>query len=209
MSAANCQRRRAWAILLFLGALAAAGAGAFAHDPVSEPPFQGAADAPITLVQYGDYQCAFCALFNREVKPLIAERFIETGAVRFEFRHFPWIGAASRRAAHAAYCAHAQGSFWPYHDYLYGPGGGALSSEELIAVAELLELDVDAFAHCLDDPAFAQRVEEEFRAARHARILTTPTFVVNGERLIAGARPYEFWEELFTRLLAELEGAAP
>lgn len=209
MSAANCQRRRAWAILLFLGALAAAGAGAFAHDPVSEPPFQGAADAPITLVQYGDYQCAFCALFNREVKPLIAERFIEAGAVRFEFRHFPWIGAASRRAAHAAYCAHAQGSFWPYHDYLYGPGGGALSSEELIAAAELLELDVDAFAHCLDDPAFAQRVEEEFRAARHARILTTPTFVVNDERLIAGARPYEFWEELFTRLLAELEGAAP
>lgn len=170
-------------------------------DALSQVPVQGSPDAPITIVEYGDFQCPFCSVFSREVKPLIHQNYIETGQVRFEFRHFPAIGATSLHMAHAALCAHTQGAFWEYHDYLYDEGRNARTQQAFIDVAESMDLDIEAFAECLEDERVAQVVGDDFRAARRLGVVNTPTFIVNNEYLVVGARPYEYWDQLINVLL--------
>lgn len=138
------------------------------------------------------------------MKPLIKENYIDTGKVRFEFRHFPYIGSVSRRAAHASACAQAQGKFWEYHDHLYGPGRSARSESALIDVADELGLDKEFFASCFSDERYAQIVNDEFRTARIDGIQATPTFVVNGRRIV-GAYPYEVWVQLIEAVLREMD----
>ncbi len=137
------------------------------------------------------------------MKPLIEENWIDTGKVRFEYRHFPWIGSASKRAAHASVCAQAQGEFWAYHDHLYGPGRSARSDSALTDVAVELGLDGESFAACLADEQYGQVVEDEFRTARIDGIQATPTFVINGRRIV-GAHPYEVWVQLLEAVWREL-----
>lgn len=166
---------------------------------------RGRTDAPVTLVEFSDFQCSFCRRFWRETLPRIEAEYIATGKVRFVYRHLVVLGAASSRAAQAAECAREQGKFWRYHDLLFelGPSAG-FTDATFTEFAEDLGLDTRAFGTCLASGRHADRVLAESAVARRLGASGTPSFLING-RLLIGAQPFE----AFTRVLdAELVRAA-
>lgn len=146
----------------------------------------GRLDAPVQLVEYGDYQCPFCAEALPGVKGIL-ERYGD--GVLFVFRHFPLVSQHPRawHAALAAEAAGAQGRFWPMHDHLLGHQHD-LSDEELRTHARALGLDMDAYERDLRDPALAARIREDALSGLHSGVLGTPTFFVNARRLEGGYR---------------------
>jgi|SRR3989344_403375 len=104
--------------------------------------------APVTLIEYGDYQCPFCSRFFKDTEPLIRKNYIETGKVKMVFRNFQFLGSESVNAAQAAECAKDQGKFWVYHDALYAAeledgreNNGNLKRELFIDLAKSAGLD--------------------------------------------------------------------
>jgi protein-disulfide isomerase len=170
--------------------------------PVSELDHRlGPPGAPVQLVEYGDYQCPFCAEALPGVKRILSEH---PGRVLFVFRHFPLVSQHPRawRAALTAEAAAAQGRFWPMHDHLLGRQH-SLSDEELSTHARALGLDMDAYERDLQDPDLAERVREDALSGLHSGVLGTPTFFVNGQRLEGGFRADEL------RSAIRLAGGAP
>jgi protein-disulfide isomerase len=174
--------------------------GWYAALPVREPGTlvapgahrKGAADAPITIVEFSDFQCPFCGRAARDLRELVGT----TPGVSLVFRHFPLDTACNGNlqrqmhsnacaAAYAAECAGKQGRFWEYHDILF-ENGQRLGREALVTYAERVGLDVPAFTRCLDDPATHARVAADVAAAKQAGVNSTPTLFING-RLVEGA----------------------
>ncbi len=140
----------------------------------------GLADAPVTLVEYGDYECSHCG----DAFPVIKEVLRRSGdRVRFAFRNFPLtqIHPRAERAAEAAEAAGAQGKFWEMPDLIYADQQ-RLDRSDLVAHARRLGLDVPRFTHDLDTGAFAERVREDFMSGVRSGVNGTPTFFVNGVR---------------------------
>ncbi len=162
-------------------------------------PVRGDPNAPVTIVEYGDFQCPSCGAFARGVEPQLLAKYVNTGKVKLSFKHFPWIGPESKRAAEAASCAHAQGRFWEYHDLLYtnqrGENSGYLSSQTLKRFATQLGLDQAAFDRCLDGGAYRGAVEADFSEVRRLNFNGTPTFLINGQRVV-GAQPFSVFESV-------------
>ncbi len=141
---------------------------------------QGPADAAVTLVQYGDYECPYCGAaypIIKEVQARMGER------LRFVFRNFPISTSHphAERAAEAAEAAAAQGRFWQMHDLLY-ENQRRLRDEDLRAYAEQLGLDVDLFDKELAEHVHAERVHEDFMSGVRSGVNGTPTFYINGAR---------------------------
>jgi len=166
-------------------------------------PSKGSPDAPVTIVEFSDFQCGYCRKFWQDTLPRIEEKYIRTGTVRFVYRHLAILGAASVQAAIAAECAHEQGKFWPYHDRLFASAGlFALSTANLKRYAEELRLDTSRFNTCLDTAQPREKVERETSVGRAIGMTGTPGFLINRGRLI-GAYPYEAFEEIIEGLLKE------
>jgi protein-disulfide isomerase len=141
---------------------------------------QGPADAPVTLVQYGDYECPYCGAaypIIKEVQSRMRER------LRFVFRNFPITTSHphAERAAEAAEAADAQGKFWEMHDLLY-ENQKHLLDPDLHAYAERLELDTELFDKELAEHVHAERVHEDFMSGVRSGVNGTPTFYINGKR---------------------------
>jgi diadenylate cyclase len=141
---------------------------------------RGPKDAPVTLVQYGDYECPYCGQAHPVLKEL-EERADER--LRFVFRHFPLdsVHPHARRAAQAAEAAAAQDRFWEMHDLLY-ESQGELGEEDLMRYAAELGLDLRRFEKDLANDHHAWRIEENRLGGNHAGVEGTPTFFVNGVR---------------------------
>ena len=138
----------------------------------------GSADAPATLVEYGDYECPYCGLAH----PIVKEVLRRLGRqLRFAFRHFPLaeIHPDAQPAAEAAEAAGAQGRFWEMHDLLYA-NQQALGGPDLLRYAGVLGLDVTRFARELADHTWETRVREDFTSGVRSGVNGTPTFFVNG-----------------------------
>lgn len=167
---------------------------------------KGLATAPVTIIEYADLQCPNCALFARTTEREIERRYIETGKVRLEFRHFPFLGKESERAAEALECAGEQGKFWQYHDALFaaqaGENRGAFSDKNLRAIADRSGLDGAALAACLDSGRYRGRVQADKLAGEAVGVQGTPTFFVNG-RMIVGAQPFAVFQAAIEQALAE------
>lgn len=138
----------------------------------------GPAHAPVTIVEYGDFECPNCKQAAPAVK-LLLEKFTER--VRFVFRHYPLeeVHPHALRAAEAAECAGGQGRFWPMHDLLF-ENQSHLKLEHLRRYAERLELDVARFTAEMDDEIYLQRVREHIAGGRQSGARNTPTFFFNG-----------------------------
>ena len=141
---------------------------------------QGPADAAVTLLEYGDYECPFCGAaypIVKQVQETMGER------LRFVFRNFPITTAHphAEQAAEAAEAAAAQGQFWPMHDLLY-ENQRHLETDDLIAYASRLGLDVPRFQRELADHVHAARVREDFVSGVRSGVNGTPTFYIDGER---------------------------
>ena len=140
----------------------------------------GPINAPVTMVEYGDYECPYCgAAFPqvKEVQRVMGERLC------FVFRHFPLTRSHphAQQAAEAAECANAQAWFWPMHEMLF-ENQQSLGYRNLLTYAALLDLDVDRFAHELAGHVHAGRVREDFLSGVRSGVNGTPTFFINGRR---------------------------
>jgi protein-disulfide isomerase len=141
---------------------------------------QGARDATVTLVEYGDYECPYCGSAYPIVKQVQAAM---GNGLRFVFRNFPITTAHphAEQAAEAAEAAAAQGRFWPMHDLLY-ENQQRLEAEDLLAYAGRLGLDATRFKSEFEEHVHAPRVHEDFMSGVRSGVNGTPTFYVNGVR---------------------------
>jgi protein-disulfide isomerase len=162
----------------------------------------GSNDAPITIVEFTDYQCPFCQRFQSTTFPEIRQKLIETGKVRFVVRDLPLIElhADAMQAAEAAHCAGDQGQFWPMYDALFSDAR-KLGENGLIDSAQSLNLDVEAFRSCLESGRHALEIQHDLQVAASLQINGTPSFLigkatgdeVSGE-IIVGAQPFSVFE---------------
>ena len=140
---------------------------------------RGPSDAPVTVVEYGDFECPFCGM----AEPVIRELLQEFGDVRYVWRHLPLndVHPRAQLAAEASEAASAQGAFWEMHDLLL-ENQHALRPDDLVGYAEQLGLDVDRFAKDLRERAGAVKVADDVDSADLSGVSGTPTFFINGRR---------------------------
>ena len=190
--------------LTFAGAATAGQQAAGPQTFASEPERTlGSPDAPVTMVEFSDFQCSFCRKFWAETLPRLKETYIKTGQVRFVYQHFALLGEHSVAAAKAVECAREQGKFWPYHDKLFDSQGGlAFTDAKLRRYARDLGLDAGAFAPCLDSRKYQQKVEDETKLGFLLGARGTPTFFLNG-RILAGAQPFEVFQTAIEEALTK------
>ena len=173
------------------------------NDLPSEGRILGDPNAPVHLIEYGDYQCPACAAWDEQVLPRLVQEYVATGQVRFEFRDLAFLGTESTRAAEAAACAVDQDAFWPFHSAIYGnhhgENRGNLSKGRLLEMAELSGLDRDQMESCLDDGTYAAEVEAMGAEAAALGINSTPSFVLNGTVV-----PWQGYESLKAAIDAAL-----
>ncbi len=141
---------------------------------------QGDAAAPVTLVEYGDYECSYCG----QAYPIVKQLQARLGAaMRFVFRNFPLaeIHPHAAAAAEMAEGAHLQGRFWPMHDLLY-ENQNALDAGHLLQYARSLDLDVKKLQTVIDGGVLQERVRADFLGGVRSGVNGTPTFFINGKR---------------------------
>lgn len=167
--------------------------------PVSAPRL-GDPAARVTIVEFADFQCPYCAKFQQEVYPFIKQEYVDTGNASFVYLDFAFLGEESNFAAQAAKCAAEQGKFWEYHDKLFnsqkGENQGTFALPKLKSLARGIVPGTGAFNQCLDSGKYAQAVVDETALGRIAGVSGTPTVLING-KLVVGALPYaEFKREI-------------
>lgn len=158
----------------------------------------------IEMVEFSDFQCPYCQRFYQETYKELKAKYIDTGKVKFTFRHYPLpFHASAQKAAEASECAGSQGKFFEYHDVLFekaqGDGSG-LSVPELKQYAALLGLNTARFNACLDGGEMAATVKEDLQEAQRIGVSGTPSFVINGE-MVVGARPLSSFEAIIEKAL--------
>lgn len=173
-------------------------------------PILGNPDAPITIVEFGDYQCHQCYNWFHNTKPAIKENYIDTGKANLIFVDLAFLGRHSPIAAQATYCAEDQGKYWEYHDLLYNSqesqiDGGWANSERLKAFAFNLNLDMELFEICLDSGKYSQRVQYNIQQAKDHGARGTPTFIIIGsddqQQKLVGAQPYSVFKQLMDSMI--------
>ena len=156
----------------------------------------GDPNAPVSFIEYGDYQCPFCGRFFEQVEPPLRDAYIKTGKVKMVFRNFAFLGPESLAAAEATECAKDQNAFWVYHDALYTAeirdgkeNNGNLIRDLFLKLANDLHLDANTFAACLDSKKYADQVEADVAHAQSLGVNSTPTTFINS-KIFEGALPY-------------------
>lgn len=180
----------------------------------SDDPVLGDANAPVTVVEFGDFQCPFCGKFFTETEPQIVNQYVKTGKVKFVYRDFAFLGDESQAAAEAASCANEQGKFWAYHNTLYnylwnnyyakgksGENVGAFSSAHLAGFASDIGLDTARFSECVSAHRFKNEVDKDTADGRANGVGGTPSFFING-RFFEGALPFSQFQQAIDSALA-------
>ena len=163
----------------------------------------GPADAPITIVEFSDYQCPFCRRWHDEVYGDLLAAY--PGKIRLVYRHFPLssIHPDATSAAEAAMCAGEQDAFWPFHEKLFS--SETLGSSTYLQYAQELGLNINSFDSCMNDRKYQQAVEEDLNFAVDLGIRSTPTFFINGLAIV-GAQPLDVFQQVIDK---ELNGEIP
>lgn len=173
--------------------------------------FRGNPNAPITLLEYSDYQCPFCGRHVAQTGPQLDEQFIDTGLIKHVFKNFPLdsIHPQATQAAEAAECAGDQNAFWAMHDRLFASqqewSGQANAGDLFKQYASDLGLDSAAFASCLDSGQFSEKIKADLQQGVLAGVTGTPAFFVN-DWFISGAQPLNVFQET---IAAVQRGEAP
>ena len=170
-------------------------------------PILGNPSAPITILEWGDYQCTYCHRFHESTLNTIEEDYIKTGKVNLIFKDFPLNGPDSFLAAEAAYCAQDQGKYWQYHDELYknwgGENTGWVTRWALNAFGTTVGLDLENFNQCLDEHKYQDKVNALYQFGKEIGIDATPSFLIfNEDKIIKirGNQPLQ----TFLRSIGEL-----
>jgi len=171
-------------------------------------PMIGNPSSPISILEWGDYQCTFCYRFHTSSFNVILDEYINSGRANFVFKDFPLNGPDSIFAAEAAYCADDQGKYWQYHDELYTNWGGErtgwITVDSLNKFATTVDLEIDEFNSCINEHKYRQRVLELEKFGKEIGIDATPSFLIfNDEKIIKirGNQPVD----VFRKAIEELE----
>ena len=165
-------------------------------------PMIGNPSAPITILEWGDYQCTYCYRFHESSLNTILDEYIIPGKVNLVFKDFPLNGPDSVLAAEASYCAEDQGKYWEYHDELYtnwaGERTGWINEKSLNKFAVEVGLDLDEFNSCLNEHKYLSRIHDLEKFGRDIGIDATPSFLVfNDEKIIKirGNQPLDIFRK--------------
>jgi protein-disulfide isomerase len=166
-----------------------------------DDPAIGPEDAPVTIIEFSDFQCPYCARFQTETLPQILSNYGDR--VRFVYRDFPLVSlhANALKAAEASECADDQEAYWKYHDLLF-QNQSALDDASLKNYAASLGLDTAAFNQCLDSDKYMSEVQKDEQDGITAGVQGTPAFFINGV-LISGAQPYSVFQAAIEAALAK------
>lgn len=169
----------------------------------------GRGDAPLTIVEFTDYQCPYCRRFEAETFPRLKHEWIDTGKVRFIVRDLPLpIHAAAPFGAEVAHCAGAQGKFWPMHEALLRKDQ-QLNQAQVLPLAAMLGLNTTQLWACVSGNRYEEAITRNMEQASEAGIQGTPGFIIGrsaggeltGLRL-QGAQPYGVFDDVLRRLAA-------
>jgi protein-disulfide isomerase len=167
-------------------------------------PILGNPNAPITILEWGDYQCTYCYKFHQNSLNVIYEDYIQTGKVKLVFKDFPLNGEDSILGAQATHCANDQNKFWEFHNELYnnwkGERTGWITRESLSEFAKNIELDVEQFDNCIESQRYLDKVSNIHEFGKEIGIDATPSFLVfNDEKMIKirGNQPLEVFLKTF------------
>jgi protein-disulfide isomerase len=166
----------------------------------------GKAEAPVTLVEYSDFQCPYCLRHFSETQSRLIAEYVNTGKVKIVFKNFPIpeLHPQAFQASVAAECAAEQGKFWAYHDVLFQRFGARTidyTPAGLGGYAVSLQLDRDKFDACLRDEKISARINADRQEGNRLGVRGTPTFFINGQQLV-GAQPYEAFKAALDAALA-------
>lgn len=173
-------------------------------------PIKGNANAKVTVIEFADFQCPFCERWFKDVEPQIIKDYVDSGKVKFAFRHYAFLDRPptqeSTWASEAAECANDQGKFWDYHDYLYNNQGpedsGTFTKDKLEGFAATLGLDTAKFNSCLESDQHAKDVSSDLTAGQAAGVSGTPATFVNGQ-IVVGAQPYSAFKTMIDAELSK------
>jgi protein-disulfide isomerase len=168
--------------------------------PEDDDPVFGPSEAPITIIEFSDFQCPYCKKWHVEVWPRLQEAFPDQ--IRLVYRDFPLasIHPNATSAAEAANCANEQDKYWEYN-YLLFNGDQQLGLPGYQVYAEELMLDMDLFNECLESDRYSEEINADFQFAANLGVSSTPTFFINGIPLV-GAQPFEVFSQLINQELA-------
>jgi protein-disulfide isomerase len=166
-----------------------------------DSPMLGNKNAKVTIVEFSDFQCPFCKQFADATFPQIKKDYIDTGKVKFIYRHYPLraIHPEAYRAALSSECAKEQGKFWEFHDEDY-KNQTTLSVDAFKQFAQTIGLNTSKFNTCLDSEKYKKVVEEDEALGNGVGVNGTPAFFVNG-KLISGALPYDSFKTVIDAAL--------
>jgi protein-disulfide isomerase len=169
---------------------------------------KGDSAAPVTIVEISDFQCPFCAQFALQTLPALDSAYVATGKVRFIYVNLPLPSHREAwRAAEAAMCAGAQDAFWPMHDRIFREQAAWSRSNEAGALfddyARDLGLDGEAFRRCTREDRVSVLLIDDLMQATRIGANSTPFFIFNGRRSLAGAQPFEEFRRVIEDILEE------
>lgn len=179
---------------------------------MDDDPVKGNADAPLTIIEFSDFQCPFCMKFHSETLPLIEQNYIETGKVKFVYRDFPIesIHPNAVPAALASECADEQGKFWQFHDMLFNnqelwaKQDSIKSSQTFMTFAEKLSMNMDIFGTCLSTAKYSDEINKDLQDGRSYGITGTPGFFVGNDDLgfvkIQGAKDFSVFQQILDNM---------
>ena len=173
-------------------------------------PILGSESAPITVVEFGDYQCEACYAWFHTTRDTLIDNYIETGKAKLIFVDLPFLGRDSPMAAQASYCAEDQGQYWEYHEMLYTfqdghPDSGWADRDRLNSFAFSLDMNIDEFNDCMDSSKYKNRVKANYDEAVKNGAQSTPTFIIiseDGKReQFSGSQPYSVFAATIESML--------
>ena len=165
-----------------------------------DSPRKGDRNAPVTIIEFSDFQCTFCARFAKETLPKIEKQYVNTGKAKIIYKHLPLdIHPQANPAALASECAHEQGKFWQYHNTLLN-NQNSLSNANYKKWAKQHNLKEEQFNDCLDNKKHQDKINNDAQQAAQADIKNAPTFLING-RVVTGAQPFSTFKQIIEKEL--------
>jgi|SRR3989338_9773039 len=165
--------------------------------------FKGKENAPVTIIEFSDFQCPFCGRFFQQTLPDIERTYVATGKVKFVYKDFPLdsIHPHATPAALAARCAGEQGKFWEFHDLIFN-NQQSLGESSYNQWASQLGLDAAKFSECSSSRKYLSAVRQDLVEGQRAGVQGTPAFLINGQ-LLSGAQPFAAFQQAVESALAQ------
>ncbi len=184
---------------------AAPGEPVFAKVENGNLPVMGDENAPVTIIEFSDFECPFCGQFYTQSLPQIIKEYVDTGKAKIYYRHLPLaFHPQARPAALASECANEQDAFWKYHDLLFENSSAikTATTDKYVEWATSIGLNSNQFKTCLESEKYAKNVDGDSAAAAAAGASGTPTFYINGQQLV-GAQPFASFKAVIDAELAK------